>query len=142
MGVPQRFDEQLEFGDLSDKALLEHASTLENLRQDGNYLLESSTIQQPLSSAPNLKRFDAMSRNRFLDGDFELKADDIISGEPWDCTKLELLKVRIVGVPCPNITQKRNGEEIWGHLHDETMKKSREIQRGVYEQLGRLTKLR
>lgn len=59
LGLPQIFDDLLEFDDLAAKALLEHASTLKNLRLDGNYLLESSTIQQLLSSAPNLKRLDA-----------------------------------------------------------------------------------
>lgn len=83
-----------------------------------------------------------LSRNLFLEGDFELEADDIISGEPWVCAKLESLKVRIVGVPRPDITKKRNSRLLGGHLHQGIMKESRKIQRGVYEQLGRLTKLK
>ncbi|KAF9119489.1 hypothetical protein BGW39_000273 [Mortierella sp. 14UC] len=142
LGLPQRYDEQFGFDDDVAEALLENSSTLENLRLDGIYSLPSSAVQRLLSSAPNLKRLDVMSRNQALEGNFELSADDIISGQPWVCTKLESLKVQIVGVPRPDVLERNNGIPLYGPLHEGTLEASRQIQHGIYEQLGRLTHLK
>ncbi|KAG0279747.1 hypothetical protein BGZ95_000346 [Linnemannia exigua] len=142
LGLPQQQYESHEFGSLSIPALLRHAGTLENLRLDGSCLLPSSTVQQLLTSAPNLKRFDAIRRDRSLETDFELNAGDIVTGEPWICTELQSFKARIVGVTRPDVTKRANGRPLEGRLHQGTVEESHRIQRGVYEQLGRLIGLK
>ncbi|KAF9091477.1 hypothetical protein BGX29_010912 [Mortierella sp. GBA35] len=142
LGLPQNCHDPHEFGTLSTAALLRHSATLVNLRLDGSSLLPSSTVQQLLSSAPNLRRLDAVRKDRSLQADFELDASDIVSGDPWVCTELESLKVRIVGVPRPDLTKRSNGRPLEGPLHQGTMEASRKVQDGVYGQLGRLTKLK
>ncbi|KAK5827686.1 hypothetical protein F5H01DRAFT_332081 [Linnemannia elongata] len=142
LGLPQQLYDAHLFGHPSIAELLRHAGTLENLRLDGSSRLPSFAIQQLLSSAPNLRRLDAIRKDRSLDPDFELDANDVASGKPWVCSKLESLKVRIVGVPRPDLTRRSNGRPLEGPLHQGTMEESRRIQLGVYQQLGRLTNLK
>ncbi|KAK3839451.1 MAG: hypothetical protein JOS17DRAFT_729181, partial [Linnemannia elongata] len=142
LGLPQQPYDPHAFGPLSIAALLRHAGTLENLRLDGSRLLPSSAIQELLSSAPSLRRFDAIRKDRSLVADFELDANDVVSGKPWVCSELESLKLRIVGVPRPDLTRRVNGRPLEGPLHQGTMQESRRIQLGVYQQLGRLTNLK
>ncbi|KAF9322736.1 hypothetical protein BGZ91_004081 [Linnemannia elongata] len=142
LGLPQQLYDAHLFGPPSIAELLRHAGTLENLRLDGSSRLPSFAIQQLLSSAPNLRRLDAIRKDRSLDPDFELDANDVASGKPWVCSKLESLKVRIIGVPRPDLTRRSNGRPLEGPLHQGTMEESRRIQLGVYQQLGRLTNLK
>ncbi|KAF9281437.1 hypothetical protein BGZ88_011614 [Linnemannia elongata] len=142
LGLPQQLYDAHLFGPPSIAELLRHAGTLENLRLDGSSRLPSFAIQQLLSSAPNLRRLDAIRKDRSLDPDFELDANDVASGKPWVCSKLESLKVRIVGVPRPDLTRRSNGRPLEGPLHQGTMEESRRIQLGVYQQLGRMTNLK
>ncbi|KAF9098524.1 hypothetical protein BGX29_007584 [Mortierella sp. GBA35] len=143
LGLPQKAHEPHEFGPLSIAALFKHSGTLENLRLEGSSLLPSSVVQQFLCSAPKLKRFDAILMDRSSETDFELDASDIVTGQPWVCTELESLKVRIVGIPRPDLTERSNGRPLEGPLYQDcSMEASREVQRRVYEQLGRLTKLK
>ncbi|KAF9089039.1 hypothetical protein BGX23_006966 [Mortierella sp. AD031] len=130
LGLPQKAHEPHEFGPLSIAALFKHSGTLENLRLEGSSLLPSSVVQQFLCSAPKLKRFDAILMDRSSETDFELDASDIVTGQPWVCTELESLKVRIVGIPRPDLTERSNGRPLEGPLYQDcSMEASREVQR-------------
>lgn len=139
LGFPRRYDaygygsDAHEFGPLSTEALLKHCETLENLRIEGCDDLPSWAIQEVLSSAPRLRRLDAISQERWRGRNVQLDVKDIIgvrdgkslSGKDWVCLSLESLKIQITGIP-------RNAAE----------KASQHIQREVYKQLGRLTGLK
>ncbi|KAF9921808.1 hypothetical protein FBU30_008122 [Linnemannia zychae] len=144
LGLPQSNYNPHEFGPLTTAALLRHAPTLENLRLDGSENLPSATVQQLLCTAPNLKRFDAICKDRSFNADFNLYAQDIVKGADWVCTNLESLKVRIVGIPRPDIKERhsRRPFEPNDPLHSGTMGASRTLQRCIYSQLGRLTRLK
>ncbi|KAK3848404.1 MAG: hypothetical protein J3R72DRAFT_500147 [Linnemannia gamsii] len=47
-----------------------------------------------------------------------------------------------MGIPRPDVTKRSNDRPLEGPLHRGTVEESRRIQRGVYEQLGRLTGLK
>lgn len=133
-----------EFGNLSTVALLKHAPTLENVCLAGCWTMPSSTVQLLLTSAPNLKRFDAITNpvsrgNR----DLILDARDIAGGVDWVCTSLESLQVQIGGIPRPDIRSRNDGQPFTSTINFQgTIEDSREIQRLVYSQLGRLTQLK
>ncbi|KAF9340880.1 hypothetical protein BGZ91_012061 [Linnemannia elongata] len=133
-----------EFGKLSTVALLKHASTLESICLAGCWTLPSSAVQALLSSAPNLKRFDAITDS--VSGgsrDLTLDAIDIIAGDDWVCTSLESLQVQIGGIPRPDVHIRHDGQPFTSTLNFEgTIEDSRSIQRLVYTQLGRLTQLK
>lgn len=86
LGLPRFCSSERYFGPLSTAALLRHAPTLENVRLDGSWRLPSHTMQQLLSSAPNLKRLDAICRDRSMTHDFNMDAQDIVNGSDWVCT--------------------------------------------------------
>ncbi|KAF9188287.1 hypothetical protein BGZ51_000681 [Haplosporangium sp. Z 767] len=138
MPMRQEFDS---FGPLSTAALLKHCHSLEDLCLNGCESIPSDALQNILCSAPNLKRFIAMPMYAGMPGGLELKAQDMIRSE-WACTGLETLRFIISDIPRPDIGAKTNGNPLVGPLHSGTMEKSRAIQREVYKQLGRLTKLR
>ncbi|KAF9906352.1 hypothetical protein EC991_000754 [Linnemannia zychae] len=142
LGLPRLPFDIHEFGPLSVAALFQHIGTLENLRLDGNYYLSSVIIQRILSSAPKLRRLDMILKDRSLLADITFNATNIITGKPWDCPRLESLKVHIVGIPRPDLVKRRNGRPLDGPMHRGNMEESRRIQRVVYEQLGRLTSLK
>ncbi|KAG0248140.1 hypothetical protein BG011_000444 [Mortierella polycephala] len=129
------------FGPLSTAALLKHCHSLEDLCLNGCESIASDVLQDILCSAPNLKRLIAMPLYAGMHGGLELKAQDMIRSE-WACTGLETLRCIISDIPRPDIGAKTNGNPLVGPLHTGTMEKSRAIQREIYKQLGRLTKLR
>lgn len=139
LGFPRGYDayghgnDAHKFGPLSTEALLKHCATLENLRIEGCDDLPSWAIQEVLSSAPKLRRLDAISLERWRGRNVQLDAKDIVglrdgtslSGKDWVCLSLESLKIQITGIP--------RGAAEHGPQH---------IQREVYKQLGRLTGLK
>ncbi|KAF9145169.1 hypothetical protein BG015_011987 [Linnemannia schmuckeri] len=147
LGLPQNYYYEHHFGPLSTAALLRHAPTLENVRLDGSWRLPSITMQQLLSSAPNLKRLDAISKDRSYSCNFNMDAQDIVNGADWVCTGLGSLKIQIGGIPRPDIKTHMNGRPFDApqdllHQSTTTMTASRAIQHKVYTQLSRLTNLR
>ncbi|KAK5827734.1 hypothetical protein F5H01DRAFT_332140 [Linnemannia elongata] len=129
------------FGPLSAKALLDHAATLENVRLEGCTEFTSTNIQQLLCSAPRLRRFHGISIDR-LHNDLALPADELIQSE-WVCTDLESFACKITRVPRPDLMKRTNGGLSASTTHTKgTIEASYQLQRRVYEQLGRLTKLR
>ncbi|KAF9136902.1 hypothetical protein BGX30_010721 [Mortierella sp. GBA39] len=144
LGFPRSWSGPKVFGPLSSAALLRNAPTLENVRLDSAYDVSSSTVQKLFSSAPNLKRFDAIAEDRSRTCECQLDARDIVDGSDWVCTSLESLKIQIVGIPRPDILARSNGRPFDDddELHKGTLEDSRRIQRRVYSQLGRLTKLK
>ncbi|KAF9144398.1 hypothetical protein BG015_000125 [Linnemannia schmuckeri] len=130
------------FGPLSAKALLKHTETLENVRLESCPAFTSTNIQQLLCSAPRLRRFQGISINRLLENDLSLRADELVLSK-WVCTNLESFACRITGVPRPDLTRRTNGRLLTSTMHTTgTIEESYQLQRRVYEQLGRLKKLR
>jgi hypothetical protein len=135
-----RFEVFGEFGACSTEALLEHASTLEVVRLDMVPLMDSKVIQQFLCSAPRLKEFDIIGGERVVEGVF-LDAHDVVSSD-WVCTELEVFRCQIGGIPRPDITREIAGRPAIDFIKEGTLQESLDLQRGVYMQLGRLTKLK
>ncbi|KAF9098562.1 hypothetical protein BGX27_000765, partial [Mortierella sp. AM989] len=129
------------FGPLSIGALIRHSATLETLileECDGIY---SEDIQGVLSSCVNLKTFRAMTSNGVdFSSTVYLDAADMME-DPWVCLGLENLKLVIVGVARPDLQEDQYGEPLLGPLHDGSITEP-ELQRVVYRQLGKLTRLR
>lgn len=131
-----------DFGESSAGALLEHASTLEVVQLDMMPCMSSKSIQQFLCSAAHLKEFNIIGGFRDPDNvDLFLDAHDVISTD-WVCTELEVFACVIGGIPRPDITQKIAGEPAIDYIKEGTHQESLDLQRAVYSQLGRLTKLR
>ncbi|KAG0217810.1 hypothetical protein BGX33_009514 [Mortierella sp. NVP41] len=146
LGIPIGHHFKSQFGPLSTAALLKHAPTLENLRLEGNDSLSSAAVQKLLSSAPNLRRFAGVCRDRFYERNIKLDARDIATS-PWVCLSLESLKVQITNVPRPDIANRTNGRPLQKPRHEQqdpeaTKRHSQQIQEQVYDQLGRLTLLK
>lgn len=130
------------FGKLSVKALLDHAATLENVRLEGCTAFTSTKIQQLLCTAPRLRRFHGISINRLDEKDLALTADELILSE-WVCADLESFACKVTRVPRPDLRKRTNGRPLTSTMHTTgTIEASYRLQRRVYEQLGRLTKLR
>ncbi|KAH7057950.1 hypothetical protein BKA57DRAFT_448188 [Linnemannia elongata] len=135
------FEEVGHFGCCSAHALLGHASTLEVVRLDAMPCMSSESIQQFLCSAAHLKEFDIIGGVRDPDNeDWFLDAHDVVS-QDWVCTELEVFGCPIRGIPRPDITEIA-GEPANDFIKEGTKQESLDLQRGVYSQLGRLTKLR
>ncbi|KAF9139460.1 hypothetical protein BGX30_007926 [Mortierella sp. GBA39] len=131
-----------DFGGGSTDALLEHASTLEVVRLDMMPCMSSKSIQQFLCSAARLKEFSIIGGSRDRDNeDLFLDAHDVVSPD-WVCTELEVFGCQIGGIPRPDITQDIAGKPAIEYIKEGTHQESLDLQRGVYSQLGRLTKLR
>ncbi|KAF9117789.1 hypothetical protein BGW39_001798, partial [Mortierella sp. 14UC] len=131
-----------DFGGGATDALLLHASTLEVLRLDMVPAASSKDIQQLLSSAPKLREFDIIGHERDTDNDeIFLDARDVVSSD-WVCTGLEVFACRIGGIPRPDITRQIDGEPASKYVKSGTLQESIDLHRGVYAQLGRLTRLR
>ncbi|KAG0056156.1 hypothetical protein BGZ89_002186, partial [Linnemannia elongata] len=82
-----------------------------------------------------------VARLRDRDGeDSFLDAHDVVSRD-WVCTELEVFGCPIRGIPRPDITEIA-GEPAYDFIKKGTKQESLDLQRGVYLQLGRLTKLR
>ncbi|KAG0273303.1 hypothetical protein BGZ96_004903, partial [Linnemannia gamsii] len=135
-------DEFVFFGTRSARAILKHAETLEVLRIGHAPFLKSKYIQRLLSSAPNLKTLYLLGYERLMDGpDTTLNAYDAASSE-WVCTNLEVFGCHIGGIPRPDITRDIAGYPPEEFTIEGTREESIALQRRVYTQLGRLTKLR
>ncbi|KAF9125011.1 hypothetical protein BGW39_007735, partial [Mortierella sp. 14UC] len=130
------------FGRLSAKAILTHASTLENVRLEGCTAFTSTDIQQLFCSAPKLKRFHGISIDRLHEKDLALRADELVQSE-WVCTGLESFACKITHVPRPDVLIRTNGRALTSPMHTTgTIEASYQLQGRVYEQLSRLCKLR
>ncbi|KAF9191275.1 hypothetical protein BGZ50_009490 [Haplosporangium sp. Z 11] len=129
------------FGPLSTAALIKHSSiTLETLILDECDGFCSEDIQLVLSSCPNLRIFRAMTSNgKEFSSTVYLDAHDMVDS-PWVCYGLEQLKLVITGIARPDLKIDQYGAPLRGPLHDGTIE-GYELQRIVYGQLGRLTRL-
>ncbi|KAF9400110.1 hypothetical protein BGZ76_007777, partial [Entomortierella beljakovae] len=78
----------------------------------------------------------------FTYGEYEPKLDvqDIIQSR-WVCEKLEVLRIKITGIPRPDLLVRTNGRPLSGPLHTGVMEDSYLLQRRIYSQLGALTHL-
>ncbi|KAF9343299.1 hypothetical protein BGX26_005945, partial [Mortierella sp. AD094] len=125
---------------LSEAALLKHAPSLETLRVRHCSGLTSPVIQELLCSAPNLKRLEALSMFSYGSSALSLDAQDIIRSR-WVCDKLEVLGIKITGIPRPDLKVRTNGRPLSGPLHEGHIEDSYLIQRRIYSQLGAMTNL-
>ncbi|KAF8954441.1 hypothetical protein BGZ46_002918 [Entomortierella lignicola] len=136
------FEGFADFGNSSSDALLLHAPTLEVVRLDMAPCMDSKDIQQFLCSAPNLKVFDIVGIERDTDSeDLFLDAHDLASSD-WICTQLEVFSCQIGGIPRPDITREIDGRPASEFVKSGTVQESMNLQRGVYRQLSRLSRLR
>ncbi|KAF9139459.1 hypothetical protein BGX30_007925 [Mortierella sp. GBA39] len=134
------------FGPLSAAAVVvggRHARTLENFRvTTGNLDFPSPMIQELLCTATRLKRFEGRSFHRDWAPMIHISAKDLVQGE-WACKDLETFHCAIKDIPRPDIKTRKNGRPLVGRMHrGDSMEESLRLQRLVYEQLGRLRKLR
>lgn len=134
------------FGPLSGAAVVvggRHARTLENFRvTTGNFFFPSPMIQELLCTATKLKRFEGRSFHRDWAPMIHISANDLVQGE-WACKDLETFHCAIKDIPRPDIKTRKNGQPLVGRMHrGDSMEESFRVQRLVYEQLGRLRKLR
>ncbi|KAG0009857.1 hypothetical protein BGZ80_001988 [Entomortierella chlamydospora] len=128
------------FGPLSTTALIKHSGTLETLVLDECDGITSEDIQLVLTSCSNLKTFRAMTSNGMtFSSTVYLDASDMVDS-PWACQNLENLKLVITGIARPDLQENQYGEQFVGPLHDGTIT-GYDLQKTVYEQLGKLTKL-
>ncbi|KAF9087381.1 hypothetical protein BGX23_008168 [Mortierella sp. AD031] len=134
----------LDFGVASVIALLEHADTLEIFRVEAASELASMDIKELLCSAPKLKELYVLARDRRDDGEScSLDVTDIVKSK-WVCKSLEVFGCQIGRIPRPDITREICGEPAAeSHLiRRSTSKTSIRLQRKVFAQFARLTKLR
>ncbi|OAQ25902.1 hypothetical protein K457DRAFT_140851 [Linnemannia elongata AG-77] len=134
------------FGPLSAAAVVVgglHTRTLENFRvTTGIFNFPSPMIQELLCTATRLKRFEGRSFHRDWAPMIHISAKDLVQGE-WACKDLETFHCAIKDIPRPDIKTRKNGQPLVGRMHrGVSMEESLRVQRLVYEQLGRLRKLR
>lgn len=125
------------------RALTKHFHTLQELIVDGCRGFEGEELVRVLSSCPNLHTLVAID-DRYHQQDYTaiISAEHFIDREfmsgslkAWPCeATLKVLKVKIGGIPKPNPKSPSTPSEVY-------VGQGREIQRFVYERLGRLTKL-
>ncbi|KAF9951932.1 hypothetical protein BGZ72_006656 [Mortierella alpina] len=128
------------FGPLSTEALVRHSATLETLVLEECDGFCSEDIQRVLSSCPNLRTFRAMTSNGWgFSSTVYLDASEMVDS-PWVCHRLENLKIIITGIARPDLRVDQYGEPLTGPLHDGTIQ-GFDLQRIVYQQLGKLTHL-
>lgn len=119
--------------------MLKHASTLEVLRVEGAWCLESKEIQELLCSLPKLREFNLLGAcSHDVPPDPSLEASDIVASE-WACTDLEVFGCEITGLRRPS--KLANGHAS-GPIKTKAEQDSIDLQRRVCAQLGKLTKLR
>ncbi|KAK3839416.1 MAG: hypothetical protein JOS17DRAFT_729064 [Linnemannia elongata] len=134
------------FGSLSAAAVVvegRHARTLENFRvTTGNCFFPSPMIQELLCTAVKLKRLEGRSFLRDSAPMIHISANDLVRGE-WACKDLETFHCAIKDIPRPDIKTTKDGRRLVGRLHrGDSMEESFRVHQLVYEQLGRLKKLR
>ncbi|KAF9111367.1 hypothetical protein BGX27_005036 [Mortierella sp. AM989] len=128
------------FGPLSTSALIKHSTTIEFLVLIECEGLNSKGIQAVLSSCTNLKTFRAMTwSGREPSSTVYLDVNDMVDS-PWSCLHLENLQVLITRIARPDLRVNQYGAPLTGPLHDGTIS-GYALQRVVYEQLGKLTRL-
>jgi len=128
------------FGPSSTAALVRHSATLETLVLEECDGFCSEDIQRVLSSCPNLRIFRAMTSNGWdFSSTVYLDASEMVDS-PWVCHRLENLKLIITGIARPDLRVDQYGEPLTGPLHDGSIQ-GFELQRMVYQQLGKLTHL-
>ncbi|KAK3848438.1 MAG: hypothetical protein J3R72DRAFT_429035, partial [Linnemannia gamsii] len=147
------------FGAQAMEALLEHATTLVNVRLQDCDLVSSASIQRLLCTADRLKKFHVLvvSHLSYVEG-ASLDARDLVESE-WVCLGLESFACRITHIPRPDLKLKGTIEEysIRTYLKDPsyidriaaafslssryTIEESHRFQGRVYNQLARLTHL-
>ncbi|KAF9538461.1 hypothetical protein EC957_006737 [Mortierella hygrophila] len=99
-------------------------------------------IQELLCTATKLKRFEGRSFHRDWAPMIHISAKDLVQRE-WACKDLETFHCAIKDIPRPDIKTRKNGRPLVGRMHrGDSMEESLRLQRLVYEQLGRLRKLR
>ncbi|KAF9352862.1 hypothetical protein BGX26_009344 [Mortierella sp. AD094] len=128
------------FGSLSEAALLKNAPSLEVLQTATCPRFTSPLIQKILCTAPNLIRLDLLDRLH-SPNPLGLKAQDIIQSK-WVCDKLEVLRVRITGIPRPDLRIHYNNPPLKKPIHEGQIEDSFLIQRKVYSQLGAMIHLK
>ncbi|KAK3811086.1 MAG: hypothetical protein J3Q66DRAFT_404470 [Benniella sp.] len=127
------------FGRESMNALARHYSTLEELNVDGDYDIPICDVIQVLRSCPHLHTLcytDWSNGCSVVEGETFVDLDpDTGLLKPWSCEgSLKVLEVKIAGIPRPDL----EGESS---LLEAYPGRGRDIQRQVYERLGRLTNL-
>ncbi|KAF9901284.1 hypothetical protein EC991_006303 [Linnemannia zychae] len=129
-------------GSLSTAALVQqHSTTLESLVLKECDGLCSEDIQVILSSCVNLRVFQAMtSSGAEFSSTVYLDASEMVDS-PWVCLRLESLKLIITGIARPDLKEDQYGKSLTGPLHDGSIQ-GYELQRIVYSQLSKLTRLR
>ncbi|KAF9142679.1 hypothetical protein BGX30_002427 [Mortierella sp. GBA39] len=89
------------FSNESFKEVLKHASTLEVLRVEGAWCLNSKEIQGLLCGLPKLKEFNLLGAcSHSVPPDPWLNASDIVASE-WKCIDLEVFGCEIKGLRRP-----------------------------------------
>ncbi|KAK3819360.1 MAG: hypothetical protein JOS17DRAFT_756277, partial [Linnemannia elongata] len=139
------------FDDMDRASFLKHAPTLEHLYvRDVDF--DDDTALALLRACPLLKTLRATGEpRRYRPGiDAELDAPKVIIS-PWACNMLEIFDCKISRVPRPDIvvTEVGDGFHDWVSNppsqvlpHSIALQESRDLQRKVLKQLGRLTRLR
>ncbi|KAG0078752.1 hypothetical protein BGZ90_004452 [Linnemannia elongata] len=127
------------FGRESLKEVIKHASTLEVLRVEGAWCLNSKEIQQLLCGLPKLREFNLLGAcSHDVPPDPSLEASDVVASE-WACTNLEVFGCEIQGLQRPP----KPADGRWsGPIKTKEEQDSIDLQRRVCAQLGRLKRLR
>ncbi|KAG0246472.1 hypothetical protein BGX31_001748 [Mortierella sp. GBA43] len=139
-----RLKREMDVDGLAKEILMEHCRALERLEVEGYPGFESNDIIQMAASSPNLHTLiDVDDNSYWADTQSRLHADAFIDRDPstgslrpWACeNNLEKLKVRITGIPRPDLEQCTIAFELYPG-------QGREIQSYVYDRLARLTNLK
>ncbi|KAK3811054.1 MAG: hypothetical protein J3Q66DRAFT_372740 [Benniella sp.] len=117
-------------------SLEKHCSTIEMLDLNGCRGQSSDEVVHILRSYINLRSFSNLNDYSKLDAKVFIDLDpDTDALKPWKCeATLKELNIRIRGVP-------RTGGMGGGDNDEASVGQAREIQRGVYDRLARLTNL-
>ncbi|KAF9091476.1 hypothetical protein BGX29_010911 [Mortierella sp. GBA35] len=134
-------DHRTSLGAKVTKIILDNASTLEVLKLDCAWWFSSKHLQQLLCTARNLREFNVLGGMRtYGPADPSIDAHDVVGSE-WVCMDLEVFGCEIGKIPRPDITRRIDGRPA-SKLVAGTLQESIDLQRRVYAQLGRLTKMR
>ncbi|KAF9111365.1 hypothetical protein BGX27_005034 [Mortierella sp. AM989] len=122
------------FGPLSVAAVTMHSATLSMLDLDGCDGITSEGIQAVMTSCVNLKSFSAMPSP--VTTLVCLNAREMLSTQ-WVCLRLKILRLAIAGIPRPDLQE---NQDLSKPLYEGTVAEF-ELQKAVYKQLAKLTKL-
>ncbi|KAK3848437.1 MAG: hypothetical protein J3R72DRAFT_429033, partial [Linnemannia gamsii] len=105
------------FGAQAMEALLEHATTLVNVRLQDCDLVSSASIQRLLCTADRLKKFHVLVASPWLHIKCaSLDARDLVESE-WACLGLESFACRITHIPRPDLKLKGTIEEYSSSIY-------------------------